>query len=87
MESILRVFQDDPPSRDGIPEASFLEEAPQILSFEQFVLFLINGTQSTKMDERLSKKFHLYEVRMELFWKKDIAKDWLYSTFELKDMH
>ena len=34
------------------------EKESEILSFEQFVTFLINGTRSSKMDEQLSRKFH-----------------------------
>ena len=66
--SILRVLQEeDPPQREGGPEASIAD----ILSFEQFVTFLINGTRSSKMDELLSRKFHLNQVRFRvcLFWK------------------
>jgi len=71
-ESILRVLEADPPSRDKTPPgASGLngpEKESEILSFEQFVTFLINGSRSSKMDELLSRKFHLNQHWIP-YWK------------------
>jgi hypothetical protein len=39
-----------------------------VLSFEQFVIFLINGTRAEKADELLSRKFH-HNLHWIPYWR------------------